>query len=129
MAGDDRIYPPVSPLRAGLGAHCPRCGKGRLFRGFLTLAPACEVCGLDFSFADAADGPAFFVMAIVGFVVVGGALFVEIKWQPPLWVHVALWLPLAIALPLALLRPFKGVMVALQYRYRAEEGRHASDVS
>lgn len=127
MGENDPIYPPVSPLRVGLGGCCPRCGKGRLFRGFLDLAPRCETCGLDFSFADAADGPAFFVMSIVGFVVVGSALAVEILHQPPLWVHVALWLPLALALPLLLLRPFKGALVALQYHYRAEEGRRASN--
>ena len=116
-------------LSCAARAACPRCGKGRLFNGFLTIRPKCEVCGLDLAFADTGDGPAFFVMSIVGFVVVGGALAVEILYQPPLWVHVALWLPLAIALPLLLLRPFKGVMVALQYYHRAEEGRRASDPS
>jgi uncharacterized protein (DUF983 family) len=127
MNSQDQAYPPVSPLRAGLLGRCPRCGKGRLFSGFLTLAPACENCGLDFAFMDSGDGPAFFVMSIVGFVVVGGALAVEVRYQPPLWVHVALWLPLSLLLAMALLRPFKGVLVALQYRYRAAEGRRASD--
>jgi uncharacterized protein (DUF983 family) len=127
MAEDDQIYPPISPLRAGLLGCCPRCGKAPLFNGFLTLAPACDVCGLDFSFADAADGPAFFVMSIAGFIVVGGALAVEILYKPPLWVHVALWLPLGLAVPLLLLRPAKGLLVALQYHYRAEEGRRMSD--
>src|SRR5262245_13645960 len=102
---EDDNYPSVSPVRAGLSGCCPRCGKGKLFTGFLTLAPRCEACGLDFAFADAADGPAFFVMSIVGFIVVGGALAVEILYQPPLWLHVALWLPLSIIIPLALLRP------------------------
>lgn len=122
-------FQPVSPLSAGLLGRCPRCAKGRLFSGFLDLAPSCDRCGLDYGFADAADGPAFFVMSIVGFIVVGGALAVEIRYQPALWVHVVLWLPLGILLPLALLRPFKGVLVALQYRYRAAEGRRASDPS
>ena len=125
----DLAYPPVSPLQTGLMARCPRCGKGHLFAGYLGLAPRCTQCGLDFSFADAADGPAFFVMAIAGFIAVGGALAVEILYKPPLWVHVALWLPLGLAVPLLLLRPFKGVMVALQYRYRAEEGRPVADGS
>jgi uncharacterized protein (DUF983 family) len=129
MTDPEQNYPRAAPLRTGLSGCCPRCGKGRLFAGFLTLAPACNVCGLDYGFADAADGPAFFVMSIVGFVVVGGALWVEIAYQPPLWVHVALWLPLAIALPLLLLRPFKGVLVALQYHYRATEDRRAPDAS
>lgn len=123
----DPLYPPVSPLRVGLSGCCPRCGKGRLFRGFLSLAPSCETCGLDFGFADAADGPAFFVMSIAGFIVVGGALAVEILYKPPLWVHAALWLPLGLAIPLLLLRPAKGLLVALQYHYRAAEGRRSGD--
>jgi uncharacterized protein (DUF983 family) len=127
MREDDPRFPPVSPLRVGLAMRCPRCGQGKLFAGYLQLHPRCSVCGLDLTSADSADGPAFFVMSIVGFVVVGGALAVEILYQPALWVHVALWLPLAIALPLALLRPAKGLMVALQYHYRAEEGRHTSN--
>ena len=129
MAEPEKTYPPTSPLRAGLLGRCPRCGKGRLFKGFLTLAPACDVCRLDFGFADAADGPAFFVMSITGFIVVGGALAVEIIDKPPLWVHAALWLPLGVAIPLLLLRPAKGLLVALQYHYRAEEGRRMSDNS
>jgi uncharacterized protein (DUF983 family) len=122
---DEPTFPAVSPIWAGLAGRCPRCGKGRLFSGFLTLAPRCAVCGLDFAFADSADGPAFFVMTIAGFIVVGGALAVEILYKPPFWVHAALWLPLGIGLPLLLLRPFKGVMIALQYHHRAAEGRVA----
>jgi uncharacterized protein (DUF983 family) len=127
MKSKDPAYPPISPLRTGLRGYCPRCGKGRLFAGYLQLAPRCEVCGLDFTFIDSADGPAFFVMTLVAFTVVGGAFVVEVRHQPPLWVHVLLWLPLSFALSLLLLRPFKGVLVALQYHYRAEEGRRASD--
>ena len=123
MTTEQDIYPMTSALHTGLLGHCPRCGKGKLFSGFLTLAPRCEVCGLDFAFMDSGDGPAFFVMSVVGFLVVGGALAVEVLYQPPLWVHVALWLPLAFGISLLLLRPFKGVLVALQYRYRAAEGR------
>jgi uncharacterized protein (DUF983 family) len=127
MNEQSQPHPPVSPVWAGLAGRCPRCGKGRLFQGFLALRPACESCGLDFAFADSGDGPAFFVMSIVGFIVVGGALAVEILFKPPYWVHAALWLPLALAIPLLLLRPFKGVLVALQYHHRAGEGRSMSD--
>jgi uncharacterized protein (DUF983 family) len=129
MSAQDQNYPPISPVRAGLTGSCPRCGKGRLFSGYLTLAPRCSNCGLELDFADAADGPAFFVMAIVGFIVVGGALAVEILYKPPFWVHALIWLPLALAIPLLLLRPFKGVLVALQYHHKAGEGRRASDES
>ncbi|MGF1619863.1 MAG: DUF983 domain-containing protein [Rhodomicrobiaceae bacterium] len=116
-------YPHVSPLYAGLLSRCPRCGKGRLFRGYLALAERCEVCGLDYASADSGDGPAVFIILIAGFIVTGAALLVEVSYQPPLWVHAALWLPVGIGLPLLLLRPFKATLVALQYKFRAEEGR------
>jgi uncharacterized protein (DUF983 family) len=113
----------ISPLAAGLGARCPRCGRGRLFKGFLALAPACEVCGLDYGFADAGDGPAVFVIMITGFAIVGAALIVELSYSPPIWVHMVLWLPLATLAVLGLIRPLKGWLIAEQYRHKAAEGR------
>src|ERR1051325_11421243 len=103
----------LSPVRAGLGCRCPRCGRGRLFQGFLGLRPRCEVCGLDYAFADAGDGPAVFVILIAGFIVVGCALVVEVLYQPPFWLHALLWLPLILATTLLPLRPMKGLMIAL----------------
>lgn len=111
----------VSPLRAGLTCRCPRCGKGRLFAGYLDLAPACEVCGLDYAQADSGDGPAVFVILILGFAVVGGALVVEVAFQPPYWVHVVLWLPAILGGSLGLLRPFKAILVALQFKHKATQ--------
>ncbi|MET0427845.1 MAG: DUF983 domain-containing protein [Microvirga sp.] len=116
-------FPPPSPILAGLTCRCPRCGKGHMFQGYLTLRPACEVCGLDFSFADAGDGPAFFVMSIVGIVVVGLALWVEFAYSPPIWLHLVLWFSLAAVLSLGLVRPSKGLLVALQFHHKAEQGR------
>jgi uncharacterized protein (DUF983 family) len=113
----------VSPWVAGLLCRCPRCGKGPLFDGFLSLAKRCRVCGLDYSFADSGDGPAVFIMLIVGFIVTGAALIVEVLYSPPYWVHAALWIPLAIGLPLLILRPFKATLIALQYANKAQEGR------
>jgi uncharacterized protein (DUF983 family) len=112
-----------TPIMRGLGCRCPRCGKGRLFDGFLALAPRCEVCGLDYSFADSADGPAFFVMFFAGFVVAGSALIVEAFYQPPFWVHALLWTPLILLTTILPLRPVKGLLIALQYHHKAEEGR------
>ena len=112
-----------SPFIVGLKGRCPRCGKGHLFQGFLTVRPACEVCGLDFTFVDTADGPAFFVMSFVGIVVVALAMWVEFAFEPPIWLHVVLWFSLTAILSLVLVRPIKGVMAALQYQNRAEEGR------
>ena len=113
----------LSPISAGLRCVCPRCGKGRLFDGYLTLRPSCDACGLDYSFADSADGPAVFVMFIAGFVVVGLALWVEFTYEPPLWLHMALWLPAITILSLLLIRPLKSLMIALQFHHKAKEGR------
>ena len=114
---------PVSPYLAGAMGRCPRCGRGRLFSGFLELAPDCESCGLDYGFADAGDGPAVFVILIAGFLVVASAVIVEFVWRPPYWVHALLWIPTTLALTLGLLRPLKGLLVALQFHHKAEEGR------
>ncbi len=111
------------PIARGLRGRCPRCGKGRLFQGFLQLRPRCENCGLDFDFADAGDGPAVFVILIGGAIVVGAALITEVVYQPPYWLHAMLWLPLILLVTLAPLRPIKGLMIALQYHHRAQEGR------
>jgi uncharacterized protein (DUF983 family) len=110
-------------ILAGLSCRCPRCGNGKLFTGFLTLRPRCEVCGLDYGFADAGDGPAVFIMFLAGFIVVGAALITEVVYQPPFWVHAVLWLPLILIVTLGPLRPMKGLMIALQYHHRAGEGR------
>lgn len=121
---DDRAhYPPVDPVRTGLAARCPRCGEGRLFSGFLAVDARCGDCGLDYSFADSGDGPAAFVILIIGFVVVGLALYVEVSHQPPLWLHFLIWVPLAIGLSLVAMRLAKGILITLQYANKAAEGR------
>ena len=117
----DRQQP--SPYVAGLLGRCPNCGEGHLFSGFLTLRPRCEVCGIDFGFADAGDGPAVFVIMIAGFIVCGAALFVEMRYAPPLWVHAVLWLPLVLLTTIGPLRPLKGLLIALQDHHKAAEGR------
>jgi len=108
---------------AGIACRCPRCGKGKLFQGFLTLRPACDACGLDYAFIDAGDGPAVFVILLAGFIVVGSALVVEFKYAPPFWLHAVLWLPLILLTTLLPLRSMKGLLIALQYRHKAAEGR------
>lgn len=123
MTKDEAQFPPVNLVSAGLRGRCPRCGEGALFDGFLTVKPACGFCGLDNSFADAGDGPAVFVIMIIGFIVVGLALWLEVNYSPALWVHMLLWVPLATVLSLTLLRCLKGLMIALQYSHQAEEGR------
>ena len=116
-------HPRPSPFVTGLSGRCPRCGRGRLFAGFLTLRAGCEECGLDYEFADSGDGPAVFVILLAGLLVVGAALFVEVVYQPPFWVHAALWGPMILIVTLAPLRLLKGLLIALQYHHEAAEGR------
>lgn len=113
----------LSPFVTGLAGRCPRCGRGRLFAGFVTVSPKCGACGLDLSFADAGDGPAVFVSLIGGFLVLGAALAVEIAFEPPLWIYPIVFAPLAVIVCLGLLRPFKGLLIAAQYVNRAAPGR------
>ncbi|PWC35825.1 DUF983 domain-containing protein [Azospirillum sp. TSO35-2] len=122
---NEQDHTALSPTQTGLFGKCPRCGKGSIFQGYLKLAPHCSVCGLDLSFADPADGPAFFVMCIVSFPVVTFAGWLEITYEPPIWVHVVTSFPLLLAGCLALLRPLKGWIVSSQYVHKAEEGRLA----
>ena len=112
-----------SPFINGLRCRCPRCGKGRLFRSFLKIADKCESCALDFEFADSGDGPAIFIIFIVGFIVVSLALIVDILFHPPVVVLLIVLLPITLVLCLALMQPFKATMVALQFHHDAKEGR------
>ena len=112
-----------SPLATGLACRCPRCGEGALFKGFLKPVSRCESCGLDLSWAEATEGPAVFIILIVGFVIVGAAAAVEAMFHPAPFVHLLLWLPGTVILALALMRPLKATMVALQFHNRAEEAR------
>ena len=123
MTKDSANWPPVEPIPAGLKGRCPRCGEGKLFSGVLGVAPRCGACRLDYSFADAGDGPAVFVILIIGFLVVGLALWMEVTLNPALWVHFLLWMPLTLVLSLVALRLIKGVLIALQYAHKAAAGR------
>ncbi|WP_051329458.1 DUF983 domain-containing protein [Geminicoccus roseus] len=112
-----------SPMRTGIRGRCPRCQQGHLFQGYLKLAKSCEVCGLDYSFADPADGPAFFAMSIVGVPALVMAVWLDLAFDAPYWVQLVTTFPLAILACMALLRPFKGWLVCSQYFHRAGEGR------
>lgn len=114
-----------SPFSVGLRGRCPRCGRGHLFGSYVDVAAGCDVCGLDYSFADAGDGPAVFVILIAGCLVLGLALWIEFTFSPPFWVHLVVSLPLLILVCGGMLRPLKGILLALQYRNRAAEGRLA----
>ena len=113
-----------NPILAGLACRCPRCGKGKMFAGFLGLKARCEACGLDYGFIDAGDGPAVFVILIGGFLAAFGALFTEVALNPPVWVLLAIWMPATLVICLILLRPMKGLMLAAQFMNKASEARH-----
>ena len=117
----------LSSLQTGLACRCPRCGRGPLYDGYLRLRSACPACGLDYGPADSGDGPAVFIILVLGGVVVALALIVEAKFAPPYWVHLAIWPPLILGGALALLGPLKAVMIAQQFRLRAGEAGHFRD--
>ena len=104
---------------------CPRCGNKTLFAGLATFAPACRACGLDFAGFNVGDGPAAFLILIVGAIVTAMAVALELAAEPPFWVHAILWLPLTAVLVIGSLRLAKGLLLALEYRHRAREGRVA----
>ncbi|MEM9027012.1 MAG: DUF983 domain-containing protein [Pseudomonadota bacterium] len=117
----------TSTLAAGLRCRCPECGEGRLFasRWSLDLKPQCDLCGLDFRFADSGDGPAVFAIMILGALMLGGALIVEFVFEPPVWLLLTIWSPLTLGLAFGLLKPLKSLLIAMQYRHKAAEGRLA----
>lgn len=114
--------PTDNPMKTGIKGLCPRCQMGHLFQGFLKLAPRCEVCGLDYSFADPADGPAFFAMTIAAVPALAFGAWFQTAFGLPLWVHLFITLPLTVLSCMALLRPLKGWLVCSQFFHKAEEG-------
>ncbi|WP_332715365.1 DUF983 domain-containing protein [Pelagibacterium mangrovi] len=109
--------------KSGLLGRCPHCGEGHLFAGFLRMRDKCEVCGLDYKFADPADGPAFFVMMFGCIPVVIFGLWMEVSFRAPMWVHLVTTLPLLFLTCVPPLRPIKGLLIAHQYKSKAEEIR------
>ncbi len=108
-------------IRLGARGRCPRCGQGKLFKGYLKVADRCSVCDLLFAGHDTGDGPVVPLMLLIGGVIVGLALWLELSMQPPVWVHMAIWLPAVVISTLATLPVLKGINIALQHRYRSTE--------
>ena len=113
-----------SALKAALAGNCPRCGAHTLFSGWVRFADKCRSCGLDFSSFNVGDGPAAFLIFIVGTITVVGALWLDAALTPPWWVHL-IWVPIAAALTIAGLRFSKAWLLGQEYRHRAREGRIA----
>jgi uncharacterized protein (DUF983 family) len=111
------------PARVALQGLCPGCGARTLFQGIATFAPKCRVCGLDFAAFNVGDGPAAFLILVVGALITALAIALELAAQPAWWVHVILWLPLAVVAVILSLRVAKAALLALEYRHAAREGR------
>ncbi|MCJ8157137.1 DUF983 domain-containing protein [Sphingomonas sp. LaA6.9] len=118
-----KTWPKIDPLKTGPYGRCPRCGEGRMFASYLKLRENCDVCGLDYGFADPADGPAFFVLCFTCVPAVVFALLLEVYLSPPAWVHLLTSLPLILIFCLLPLRPLKGWLVASQFFFKAREAR------
>lgn len=99
-----------------LKPRCPRCGTGRLFKDWLGVVDECSDCGLVLKHHDAADGPTFFALVFVGFLIMALVGVVEYHYAPPLWVHAVLWIPATIVLSIGCLRAFKAVMILIEFR-------------
>ena len=112
-----------SPAFVALRGLCPRCGSKTLFSGIASFAPSCRACGLDYAGFNVGDGPAAFMILIVGGLITGLAIWLELAVEPPFWVHVLIWFPLTALLVIGLLRISKALLLALEYRHRAQEGR------
>jgi uncharacterized protein (DUF983 family) len=119
------MSPPVSepsPLAATAAGLCPRCGNGPLFSGWVSFAGRCRSCGLDFASFNVGDGPAAFLILIVGALITVGALMVDAAFEPPWWVHLT-WIPVGVALTIFGLRFGKAFLLGQEYRQQAREGR------
>src|SRR5689334_5949131 len=119
----DANAPP--PAVVALRGVCPRCGAPGLFVGIVRFAPACRACGLDLARFNVGDGPAAFLTLGVGAIVTILAVAVELAFAPPFWLHILLWLPLTVVLVVGSLRIAKALLLALEYRHAAREGRIA----
>jgi uncharacterized protein (DUF983 family) len=111
----------IGVVSAALTCRCPRCGRGPLFSGLLRLRPACTQCGLDFSRMDIGDGFVVPILMVLGFGVVGAAIWFDFTYTPPLWVHAIIWPPVTLVLALAMTRYLKSFLAVQQYHVRRGE--------
>lgn len=110
-------YPRLSSVATGLRCKCPRCGKGKLYRGLLAVADRCSECGLDYSRLNADDGAAFFIIVAYSALIIPLAVWVEFTFDPPFWLHVVIWLPVISGGAIALMRPLKAWLIAQHYKH------------
>jgi uncharacterized protein (DUF983 family) len=116
-----------TPAATALQGLCPRCAAPTLYKGLAGFQPQCRACGLDYSSFNVGDGPAAFLIFIIGGLITGLAIWLELSTEPPFWVHILLWLPLTAVAVIGSLRVSKGLLLALEYKHRAREGRMAGE--
>ena len=106
-------------MARGAMCRCPKCGEGKLFRAYLKVNDTCPVCGEELFHHRADDLPPYISIVIVGHILIGVMLEVEMRAQSinPMW-YLATLVPLAIVMPLAMLPSIKGAVVGLQWANR-----------
>ncbi|HVJ00266.1 MAG TPA: DUF983 domain-containing protein [Sphingomonas sp.] len=122
-AGDPAGTPAPSPAATAIKGLCPRCGAATLFAGPVAFADRCRACGLDYAGFNVGDGPAAFLTLIIGALVMAVAVTLQLTLAPPLWLQLLIWVPVTAALVVGGLRVAKGLLLALEYRNAAREGR------
>lgn len=118
---DNTTHTTQSLLHSALSCTCPQCGQGPLYKQGLfnlVLNDKCNICGLDLAKNDSADGPAVFLIFLLGAMLVPLALIVDAAFSPPLWVHAVLWGAVALSITIGLLKPLKSFVIALQFHHR-----------
>ncbi|MEO5597386.1 MAG: DUF983 domain-containing protein [Novosphingobium sp.] len=108
---------------AALFGLCPQCGAKTLFSGLTNFADKCPACGLDLAQFNVGDGPAAFLTLIIGALVVGLAVWLELGLHPPFWVHVILWVPFTAGAVILGLRACKAWLLGAEYRRSAGQGK------
>lgn len=111
----------VSIAYVSLRARCPRCGKGALYKSFLTIAETCPICNLSFKEHEQGDGPAFFCICIIGSLTGIFAAIIEVMFEPPYWLHAAIWIPFIIGSSVLGIRAMKAALIAMQYKFKQED--------
>ncbi len=115
---DAKMKALLAIVGSALACRCPRCGQGRLFVGFLNTVPVCAICGLEIAKHDSGDGPAVFLIFLLGAVIVPLAVWTDFAFSPPFWLHALIWMPVTLGVTVGLLRPAKALVIILQYRHR-----------
>ncbi len=110
----------ISPVMAALKGRCPRCGKGKLFRGVMTIVDGCAACKLSLKTQDSGDGPVFFGLIIAGFLSIGFEGYIELRYAPEWWVHALVFIPFTLLLVFVTMRFFKAWLIALQFKHRPD---------